>query len=596
MASAFRHRCIEPTGGRLHAAPVRCPTAAVVVLLAACEAGPERAGTVAGPRPDVPVVVDLAPGSAIVTEVAAGLPDEPLWRAADVWWREALRQSAKLDVLDGKPARDATVLRLAIDPAAHRLSAFCVAAGRPEQALAGEAFADGLLPAAIDRIAWAARLALGDDADVPVPTAACVSADALAVTAAVDGLQLMRDGALEGARRALRSARARDGASPFVLDGLAWLALLASDPAAERICVEALGYSARLSPTSQHRLARTLLLARSSQQPDHAPEHDRELLALAEAMQRERPYDPEGALSAAIAHDFLGDFAAARPLLQRLIVRMPDQAIVAYHLGWACLGTGDPVAAATHFGTAALRLPMPSVAVPRALSLYAAGDHQALDVLLARFVKECEGPTASHVHALVRMQSAHALLQNDLARSADLVLQDLNWLLAHPSVLESRAGELAEEGELLVRFGRAEALGPLLAAFQGQHPGTAVADACAYLGGLVEVIRSRKRATAVEGQLARGGDSAWSERLAAFAHEQLGEVADMHATLARAARLTDTPMTKALLARSMRAMGQVADAEALQTALRRELTTIHLRSRMMHPLLGPELAFAYRAD
>ena len=48
--------------------------------------------------------------------------------------------------------------------------------------------------------------------------------------------------------------------------------------------------------------------------------------------------------------------------------------------------------------------------------------------------------------------------------------------------------------------------------------------------------------------------------------------------------------------RSLKAMGNFAEAEALQQALRRELTTIHLRSRMAHPLLGPELAFAFCAE
>ena len=136
----------------------------------------------------------------------------------------------------------------------------------------------------------------------------------------------------------------------------------------------------------------------------------------------------------------------------------------------------------------------------------------------------------------------------------------------------------------------------MLTALQQQRPSDAVADACAFLAGLCEVARTRTRVEAVEARLSRGGDSAWSALLAAFAHELRGEALAMQTELARAARLSDSPLTKALLARSLRAVGRTAEAEALQTALRRELTTIHLRRPLQHPLLGPELAFAFRAE
>lgn len=63
------------------------------------------------------------------------------------------------------------------------------------------------------------------------------------------------------------------GAAPFVLDGTASLLLLRGDFAtAERTAREALGYENRLLPTTRHRLARTLLLARASLDPS-TPRH-----------------------------------------------------------------------------------------------------------------------------------------------------------------------------------------------------------------------------------------------------------------------------------------------------------------------------------
>lgn len=574
---------------------MRSPPVALLFLVAACQSASPVPVSVPGPAPVVPVVVTLPAGSLLLAELAPGTADEPVWRAAGILWREALRQSPQFDVLDAETSLPGAILvHLAIDGEAKAVSAACRLADGTERVLAGGAFADGDLPAALDRLAWATRRALGEDAPAPVPLGACVSTDVKAILAANEGILLLRDGGIEAARRALLDARVRDGASPFVLDALAATALLRGDATlAERLCREALGFTARLSPTTQHRLARTLLLARSSLQPDNAPQHDRELLELGYAGQRERPYDPQCTLSIAIAQNFLGQFAAARPLLEALVVRMPQQAVVSYHLGWACLATGDANAAAVHFENAALRLPMAWVVVPRALALRAAGQDDGLQLLLEKLVSEAETENGSLVHDLRRLQAAHALLRGQSAVAADHLEADLRWLCAHPTMLALRGGELAEQGEVLVRLGRGAALPPMLAALQAQHPGTAVADACAYLGGLAQISRTRERLETLEGQLGRGGESAWSLRLMAFAHEQRGEVADLHAALARAARLSDSPLTKALLAKSLHDMGKPAEATALRTALRAEMELIHLRRRPMHPLLGPELAFAY---
>ncbi len=567
-----------------------------LLLLGACAAAPDGTGAPTVWEPAPAVVVQVPAGTAFRTAVAPGLPDEPAWRAAAVWWHEALQQTVAFELRDDAEAEhDLPTLLLAIDAQQHTLAA-AWAGGGPARALAGASFADGDLPAAIDRLAFTARTALGEPALPPVPVAACLSPAPDVATAVHDAWLLLRDGGVTAARRVLLEARRRDGASPAVLDALAAVELLRGGAAAaERLCLEALGYHNRLQPTTEHRLARTLLLARASLVPTQAGQRDRELLALGEATVRERPFDLQAQLTLAIARNFTADFAGARPLLERLQRAMPEQPIVAYHLGWACLGLGDASAAVGHFDSAALRLPLQWVAVPRAIARYDAGDTKGLAELLtelATAARDGRGP----VHEVRRMQAASALLAGRLDEARRFMVDDLQWLLQNPSVLERSTGEFAEQGAVLVRLGGGDELPPILAALQGQRPSAPVADACAFLSGMVEVARSRRRATAVEAVLSRGGDSSWSALLAAFAHELCGETLAMQTELARAARLSDSPLTKALLARSLRAIGRNDEADRLQQALRRELLAIHLRQPPQHPLLGPELAFAFRAE
>ena len=174
-------------------------------------------------------------------------------------------------------------------------------AGGEAKVLAGGRFQVEQLPAAIDRLAWAARLALGEAAALPTPVAAGTSPQPVVVSAVDDAQQLLRDGGLQPAWRALRDARVRDGGAPFVLDGVAALQMVRGElAAAERTAREALGYEERLLPTTRLRLARTLLLARASLQPATAEERDRDLLQLGLTAQRERPHDPEATLCVGI--------------------------------------------------------------------------------------------------------------------------------------------------------------------------------------------------------------------------------------------------------------------------------------------------------
>ncbi|HEX6813536.1 MAG TPA: hypothetical protein VF384_18090 [Planctomycetota bacterium] len=563
-----------------------------LLLIAACRSGTDPTAGPAEP-PEVALVVRLPAGTQVHAAVADGLPDETLWRAAAVWWREALRQTSAFGLDE---SRGGTVLELAIDPAKKSLAAFLRQQGT-EQVLAGGSFASMPLCAAIDRLAWAARLALGEEVAAPMPVAACTSADPEVVVTVEDAMALLQTGAVNRAHDALRQARARDGGAPYVLDGLASVELMRGRlDDAERICREALSYADRQQATTQHRLLRTMLLTRASLHPIDAARHDRELLALGDTGHRERPFDWQPRFTQAIAHNFLGSFAQALPLLQSLRAGQPEQGLVAYHLGWACLGTGDAKAAVRAFGDATSRLPEAWVALPRVIALYEAGQHEELAELLKTMLAESAAGASELCHDIHRMQAAHALLRGDQAAARKLIVHDLNWLVRQPSALEKRSGEFAEQCAVLVRLGGGGDLPPLLQTIQSQHATTPVADACVFVGGLVQIAERRERIAAVEARLGRGGESVWSSLLAAFAHEMRGELADMQLEMARAARLSATPMTKALLARSLRATGKVAEAEQLQQTLRSEMRAIWLRRRSEHPLLGPELAFAFLAE
>ncbi len=575
------------------AAPVRYSALVVSLALSGCASGP--APIPEQPRPEVPVVRALPPGTVLVTD-CTGLPDELPWRAAAVLWHEALRQSAQFVVVDGDggaPGRSR--LRLCADLTSQRLAAMLVDESGEAVPIGGDTCTDGDLGAAIDRLARTAREALGEVTSTPVPTAASVGREPGFVDAAADAHRLLHDGGVEAAFRLFTRCRARDGGSPYVLDGLAETELLRGHPGiAERIAAEALSFTTRLAPHRQHRLARTLLLARASQRPENAPGHDRELRDLGRVFQRERPHDPQALLTLGLAENFLGDFAAALPHLQAFVALEPDHPLGHYHLGWTRLALGDNAAAVSEFDLAALRLPAAALIVPRSIALYGAGQHERLRQLHDQLNTELLERDSLQLHDLRRMQAAHALLQHDDETAVRLLREDFTWLVSHPSALDERAGEFAEAGLVLARLGGARILPPILATLQQQRPGTALADAISFLGGVVTVAETNQRAEAVERQLSRGGDSVFSLLLQALCHERRGELGDQYTALARAARMNDSPLTKMLLARSLASMGRQPESEQLLAALRAEMLRIHLRQRAQHPLLGPELAYAFR--
>lgn len=578
----------------LHAVPRRTPAETThVLLLAAALVGCAADAPLV--RPDVPVAARLPEGTALVAVLEPGLPDTVEHRALAVWWREALRLSERFALAERReggehPAADGRPLTLSADGDGRFVVRL---GGEAEVVLCTGTRGSRALPALVDELAWATRLALGEQVDAPSPVAEITSADPHVVTAIDDAHTLLQQGGFAAAHRTASQARRRDGGAPFVLEVLAACELLRGNlGVAERLCQEALGYERRLAPTTAHRLARNLLLARASLRPEDAARHDDELATLAEVFLRERPHDAEGVLTQALAHNFRAEFEQAEPLLRALRTRFPERALVDYHLGWARLALGEPRPAAEDLAVAARRLPAPWVLLPRAIALFESGQHDALLELL-RATEADYGRTGTLPHQILRMQAAHALLQNDRDTATQRVLEDLQWLADHPEVLQRAVGEFAEAGIVLVRLGGGAGLTPLLDRLQRQHHASAVADACSFLDALQQAHERGERLPVVESNLARAGDSAWSALLTAYGHELRGEVADMMREQSRAARLSGTPLTKALLARSLARTGQRPEAENLRTALRREMRTIHLRRPCQHPLFGPELAYAF---
>ena len=566
-----------------------------LACLTACQATRQQNALTDVPAPAVSVVARPEPGARLSARVSAGLPDEAAWRALGTWWREALSQTTRFSIAP-KSDESLPTICLTVSTGTRTITASLYNAD-DETVIASVSYGrdsdtPGLL-AAVDQLAWATRRALGEAAARPMPVESITSRDPEAVIAAADAAELIRTGGFNAAYEALRVARRRDGGAPYLLAPLASLELLRGDAKRARdISREALGYTARCSPTIQHRLARTLLLAKSALDPRQTAQNDRELKRLAQVARRERPHDDEPRYTAALAHNFLAEFTASRPLLEGLYRRLPERGFIAYHLGWACLGTDDPGAAADCLHEANRRLPTPWLLLPWCIALFEAQRHDELSALL-RVAKRDFGASAGLRHQVIRMQAAQAILTRDLDAARALLLEDLQWLAQRPTELDQHAGDFAEEGAVLVRLGSDAALTALVAAVQQLPVEAATRDAAAFVGGMHQVQRTGRRARALEETLARDGDSAWGALLRGYAHERAGEVGAMQQQLARAALLSSSPLTKALLARSLREVGKQTEADLLNTALRREMLAIDLRAACEHPIFGPELAYAY---
>jgi hypothetical protein len=279
-----------------------------------------------------------------------------------------------------------------------------------------------------------------------------------------------------------------------------------------------------------------------------------------------------------------------------LVARLPRSFSARYHLGWAELGCGNANAAAQQFGLVAATLPASALLVPRALARFESGDHSGLRTWLQDMADDRAFAETEALHEVRRMQASLELLTGHPEAAAAWMLRDLAWILEQPSRLDTRAGEIAEVGEVLVRLGHGARLRPMLASMQALKPDPAIADAVAYVSGLVEIHAAGRPIPELAEGLRNRGVGVWGDLLDAYGCHVQGKLAGERAALAQAAKSSSSPLVKAALQRNLRHAGNTAEADALRAALQREMKALDLRSKSQHPLLGPELAFAWLAD
>lgn len=549
---------------------------------------------------DAATVVSLDRGTTVRLVASEGAPGlRSTGEIVDGWFREALRQSDALDFAGGPVAAAPTTqpsVRLRIDANTGLAQAELAGAGGTTLLAAVAVTADDV-PSAIDELAVRVRIALGDPVTTPPRSVARVYSAVPEVVAACERAhEAAAHGEFASAFTMLQRARRLDGACTVLLDAMAATAAMQGDAAtALRLAQEALALPRRLGPTTTHRLLRTLLLARASLEPELASRYDEELETLGIVATRERPFDPEVRLTKGIAANFLAKFTEARDLLTALASRLPEHAGVAYHLGWAALGTGDGAASARAFANAAKTLPARAVVVPRALAMWSAGDHDALRSMLAEVAEDPAVRAGSAWHEITRMRAAHELLRGENEAAVALVCTDLQWLLEHPATLDQRAGEFADVAETMVRLGQGTRLRPYLLAILEHQANTLLADAATYGLGLAEAATDRNRVPATEDHLRRRGAAFWADSLRAFGCRQRGELGAENQALGAAATQSSSPLVKAALVQNLRAQGRPEDAATLHRAMQREFSVLHLRRKLEHPLLGPEFAYAYLA-
>lgn len=532
----------------------------------------------------------------VATEPVGALRDlEP----ANQLWRTTLQQSAWFDFAGGiEDVASNAAVAVFYDAGARRWSTALL---QPESAaipLASveNAGADAL--SSLDALALQTRRALGDPVDEPpLPATAILSADPRVLALLAEATSGQGEGDRRSQLALAQRARPLDPACTVTLMLLAESAFDLGDPEqAARTANEALGYDARLAPTTRHRLARTLILARTHD-PRLAREQDAELTALAQAGMRERPFDPHVRYTAALAANLAGDYARSAPLWRELQQRWPRSGPVAYHLAFAELGTGNPKAALDAVQRARGRLPETRVLVPRILALHALGRDAELAAVLTDLAADPEIRHGSMLHGVLRMQAAHALLIGDRALATRHLLDDLEWLRQRPSQLDTFALDLVEAGEVLLRLGQDAELASRLTALQEAGPPAAARQGIDYLLGRVAVARGEDP-TPIAAGLTREGSSAfptatvWGTLLQAAWHGHRGELLDEATLLGRAALRTQDPLVHAALARAMRQAGKQPQADVVTTELQRRLDELDLRDLRDHPLLNPASALA----
>jgi tetratricopeptide (TPR) repeat protein len=577
----------------------------LVLLLAAC-AGP---GADAPPAPVDPTrgaaLPTLAPGTVVAIAPCAGAAADRV--VVDGLLREALRQSSRLDFAGGIETCDAAfVLAPAIDADASRVAvalevrgAAVGTVGAPLPITSVRYEPDGLA-AAIDALAWTTRRALGDAPDAqPLPVAAIYSSLAECVRLTEQAAEQDVRGADGSGYALLTRAQRADPGCAFTRAAIAAAELDAgrADRAAAIASETLASLPGRLSPTTAHKLARIALLARASRgAPDAGQNADTELLALGDAARRDRPHDPHGRYTRALALAFLGRFAESLPSYRALEARWPRIGWVGYHRAFAELACGDAEAALDAIERAARRLPSTRTVLPMTLALWASERHDELDRYLTRLADAGAAGGPDTRHEILRIQASHAILTGRTDRAAELLLADLEWMRQRPSRFEALAMHLVEAGEALVHLGHTRELGVRLAALHEiQVDAPSFRDALVYLSGLLLARETRTRPETALATLTQKQQTTWVCVLEAAVHHERGELVEEARQLATAIRITDSALVRVRFAAALRTMGRGDDADRLLADLREQLLAIRLRRPLDHALLNPAHAVALLA-
>lgn len=589
----------------------------LLAALAACSA-PRIASPEPLPPETPPARCVLLPGTLVLLRepTAGGTPLAPP-RILRLWWRECMLQALDHDVAvewqDGTPdAKDRHALQLHVDGDARIASAVIerpdgstlLLAQQSLGSIAEPVMAARALAAGLDQLAWMTRLALGDRVEPrPVACLAATSTNLDAVVAIERGIDAAQDGMPAEGIRFLRQALRMDPGSPVAIDALAACHLLRSEGAEALAALERAVPPGRTSSVLRQRMARTRLLAQALNRPAEAATCDAALLALGAGELAARPHDVQARITVAIAQNLRGDFGAAEPALAALRGRMPRNALVAAHHGWALLALRRPADARRAFADAEARMPPGSLVLPRALALCEDGDRGGFERLLVDALEGADPESVAHFD-LLRMLDTRTMLSfppdapaatlrsaigpDDAMRMA----AHCTWLLQRPALLEARLDAFTETAVLVLDGAHpaaAEALAASLAAGRAaasRAPTTAAA--VAFLADLQLVLAGRPLPPRPDGadplQLAR-----W-HRLLAAACRRAGDHEGSCRALRDALAAGAQPAVHAALVRSLRDCGRADEAAAELARLREHLRTIRLRGEMLHPATGPERA------
>ncbi len=565
----------------------------------ATDTAPPGEATRALPRRVSETKQTFPPGTVIELLGAESVREGPARLAQiDGLLRETLRQDLRYDIAAGVEKRDSDLqLSIAIDPQAKVLTASLRRAGTAPLPLTSTGYSDRQFNAGIDELCLGILQALGSGLDNPIEDCARIySSDPSCIEQTEAGLVALDRGNVLAAVESFQRARSKDSGSTVTILGLGTAQLRAGRAedavATARAALEHM--SQRMSATTQHRLARLVLLGEVSSDPRRAVANDEALLQLGEASLRERPYDPHGLYSQALALNYLGRFKESEPLLVRVHERWPGVPLVAYHLSFAQLAIDEPEAALQTIEGAERKLPIENVVLPKCLALYHAGHQKELEKYLIRLARKRRGVDDRRPHEIMRMQAAHAILMGKGEAAAEHLLTDMDWLRQRPSILQSLALDFAESGEVLAHLGQYEELAISLQAMDDVRVhAPSFRQAQAYLSALVSIQETGELPANAISTLEGDERFVWSTLLKAALHRRQGELVEEATDLATAIRITDSALTQASLARSFDAMGRADDAKRLRSNLGQRLMVIDLRRPLNHPLLSPARALAF---